>query len=87
MKIKTFEFIVSYNYGLSTKPYGAWDKDWQKGDKDMKTPEEIDEIIQNYISNKKVSSIAVNNYVLATHNNGGCETNVVRYTILTEEDF
>ena len=80
MKIKLFRFEVSNASSL------ALESDWYKNDKEKIVSEEmIEYIVNDFIYDKNVIDIKVNNVDVNYHNNARGNTIHLLYTIMYEE--
>ena len=95
MKIKTFQFKVSYFLGnnLDHDLGNHLDHDWDKDDDDIEeytseftTEQAIDEEVNAWISKnvETLHDIKTATYTLHRHNNGGYDTVILVYTLTYE---
>ena len=91
MEIKTFEFRVSCADGSPTTGIIAW-KDSPFASANMKqciSPKDIDKKVNKFLEDtknegKKLIDIKDSTYVLARHNNAGCDTIIRKITLVIE---
>lgn len=90
MKVKIFEFQVSNAFGsLASGKYGCHKERWTEQDNGLTSTPEQENEIDNFLSEVgrnggRVVSINENVYPFHRHNNGGCDSYIVRYSIFYE---
>ena len=79
MNIKTFIFLTS-NYGYMASDSFNDRTKWRFIDID--SPNDIDNVINNFVINKNIIDIKINSIIVSNHNNGGSNKVQTTYTIL-----
>jgi len=83
-KVKIFEFRVSNPYGsVATGACGCWKEKFD--DSVLPSTQEQEKEMNKFLKGKTIKNVVVNTYDIHQHNNGGCDTIIVRYTYFYEE--
>jgi hypothetical protein len=88
MKVKIFEFRVSIGNGSNlTGAEGCWAKNWEDNAHKLTPTKQQEKEINKFLEKVEkdggeVVNINENVYTYSRHNNGGCDSVIVRYTII-----
>lgn len=84
MNVRIFEFPISnFTGSLITGPLGAWQDKAQL--KNLPTTNHQEDEMNEFMSTVDVKDVIVTPLTIMNHSNGGCNTIVIRYTVLYEE--